>query len=299
MNYNMLVKNMPICYDLHSHSYYSDGDLSPSDLVLRAAAKGVDVLALTDHDTTDGIAEAMIAASKSGIILIPGIEISVTWQNTLLHIVGLRIDPDNKMLQAGLEGVQKTRQERAEKIAQRFKKIGLPDAYQAVLEYAGGDIISRNHFARYLIEKGFAKDHKSAFKRYLLKGKPCYVAADWAELKDAIDWIRAAGGQAVIAHPARYQLSNAKLKALFENFSLLGGEVIEVVSSAHSPTEVTKVARLANECGLLASSGSDFHSPKAVWAELGKIRALPEGSSPVWKNWNLPSTQNQTSYCSG
>jgi len=286
---------MPICYDLHSHSYYSDGDLSPNDLIQRAAEKGVDVLALTDHDTTDGIDEALAAAFKAGIILVPGVEISVTWQNKLLHIVGLGIDPANKTLQVGLENVQKTRQERAEKIAQRFEKIDLPNAYQAVQGYAGGKIISRNHFARYLIEKGLAKDHKSAFKRYLLKGKSCYVPADWAGLEDAISWIRAAGGQAVIAHPARYQMSNTLLKALFEDFSLLGGEAIEVASSAHSPGEVIKMAQLANDCGLFASSGSDFHSPKAVWAELGKIRALPEGSTPIWQNWNLQPPGNLAS----
>jgi 3',5'-nucleoside bisphosphate phosphatase len=285
MKYIMNYMNMALCYDLHSHSLYSDGVLSPAELLQRAAAQGVDVLALTDHDVTAGIAEAAAAAESVGIHLIPGVEISVTWNKRLLHILGLGIDPSDHSLVQGLSSLRKQRDWRAIEIGKRFEKIGINGVYDGAKEFASGDVISRTHFARYLVEHHYARDLQDAFKRYLKQGKRCYVPCQWATLEDAVNWIRGANGQAVIAHPARYDLGNTLLTNLIGEFREIGGVGIEVVTSSHNHKDCQTMARHAKKFNMLASAGSDFHTPDSSWVELGKLPALPEGCEPIWQSW--------------
>jgi predicted metal-dependent phosphoesterase TrpH len=270
----------PLQIDLHSHSTASDGELTPSQLVQRASERGVHTLALTDHDTTDGIAEARAAAGA--LRLIPGIEISVSWHSHVIHIVGLTIDPDNPNLQQGLVQLNAQRQQRACKIARELEKLGLKNAYEGAKKFAGGQLIGRTHFAHLLVEQGLAKDIRGVFKRYLIRGKPGYVAAQWAHLEDALNWIKSAGGIAVVAHPARYKLTRTKLKQLLSEFKELGGIALEVVSGSHSRSDVISMAQLARQFEFYSSAGSDYHGPQHVWIELGRLPALPDGCEPVW-----------------
>ena len=274
-------------YDLHSHSTASDGTLPPSDLVLRAARAGVEVLALTDHDTTAGIDEARAAARGCGLTLISGVEVSVTWNRQTVHVVGLNVDPDNAVLQQGLCGLREFREWRAREIADRLDKAGIPGAYEGASAYAEGRLISRTHFARFLVHSGAAADERKVFKHFLVSGKPGHVPGDWASLEEAVAWIRAAGGQAVIAHPARYKMTRSKLLRLFKEFIACGGEAIEVVSGSHSRDDYYTMAKHARDLGLMASAGSDFHSPDNPWIEFGRLPPLPEGCRPVWTHWNL------------
>jgi predicted metal-dependent phosphoesterase TrpH len=274
-------------YDLHNHSTASDGTLSPTELVERAAAAGVRVLALTDHDTTEGIAEARRAAARLDIGLIPGVEISVTWQAQTIHILGLNVEIDNPRLQQGLAGLRAFRSRRAQRIAEALEQAGIPDTYAAARELADGGLISRTHFARHLVERGLAEDERQVFKRFLVKGKPGHVAGQWAELADALDWIHQAGGQAVIAHPARYRMTRSKLRRLLREFVALNGAGIEVVSGSHSRDDYYVMAKHAQDFGLYASAGSDFHSPDYPWITLGKLPRLPDGCRPIWQDWPL------------
>ncbi|MEJ2608935.1 MAG: PHP domain-containing protein [Candidatus Thiodiazotropha sp.] len=283
---------MPNIYDLHSHSTASDGTLPPRDLILRAAQAGVEVLALTDHDTLAGIEEARQTAQALGMILIPGVELSVTWNRQTVHIVGLNVDPNNTMLQEGLSRLQVFREWRAKEMARRLDKAGIPGAYEGALAFAEGRLVSRTHFARFLVQKRVLADERKVFKHYLVSGKPGYVPGDWATLEEALNWIHEAGGEAVIAHPARYKLSRSKLRRLFKDFVGFGGEAIEVVSGSHSRDDSFVMAKHAREFGLMASAGSDFHSPDNPWIELGCLPAFPDGCRPIWANWNLPCTTN-------
>ena len=275
-------------YDLHSHSTASDGTLPPRDLVLRAAKAGVEVLALTDHDTTAGVDEARAAAQGCGLTLISGVEVSVTWNRQTVHVVGLNVDPDNAVLQQGLCGLREFREWRAGEIANRLDKAGIPGAYEGASAYAEGSLISRTHFARFLVQSGAAADERKVFKHFLVSGKPGHVPGDWATLEEAVGWIRAAGGEAVIAHPARYKMTRSKLRRLFKEFIEYGGEAIEVVSGSHSRDDYYTMAKHARDLGLMASAGSDFHSPDNPWIEFGRLPPLPEGCRPIWANWNLP-----------
>lgn len=275
------------CYDLHSHSWVSDGTLSPAALVQRAAAAGVDVLALTDHDDTAGSAEARRAADAAGLTLLPGVEISVTWQGMTVHIVGLNIDPEAPELLAGLARLREFRDWRAREIGLRLAERGLAGAYEGAAALSRGRIISRTHFAHYLVSCGCGKDVREVFKHYLRRNKPGHVAGQWAALDEAVGWIRAAGGVAVVAHPARYELTATKLRRLLGEFSECGGEAMEVVSGSHTPADVQTMARHARTLGLLASSGSDFHGPENPWVELGRLPPLPDGLIPVWQRWEL------------
>jgi len=275
-------------YDLHSHSTASDGTLPPAELVRLADEAGVEVLALTDHDTTDGFAEASRAAAEREIILVPGVEISVTWNAQTVHIVGLGVDPGCEALQSGLQGLRGFRDWRAEEIGRRLEKSGVPDAYQGALAHSNGVLVSRTHFARLLVERGIVEDERKVFKHYLVKGKPGYVPGEWAELEAAIGWIHAAGGQAVVAHPARYKMTRSKRLRLFGEFRELGGEALEVVSGSHSRDDCVVMAKHAGDLGLLASAGSDFHSPENPWIALGRLPMLPAGCRPVWNGWSLP-----------
>jgi predicted metal-dependent phosphoesterase TrpH len=273
-------------YDLHSHSTASDGTLSPRDLVARAAKAGVRFLALTDHDTTAGAGEAQSAAVSYGLSLIPGVEISVTWNKQTVHIVGLNIDTDNRILQQGLSEMRAFRDWRAKEIAERLEKAGISGAYEGALYHANGAaLVSRTHFARYLVQQGVVSDERKVFKHYLVKGKPGFVPGQWAELDRALGWIHAAGGVAVVAHPARYTMTRSKLRRLLGEFVELGGEAIEVVSGSHSRDDYYAMAKHARDFGLQASAGSDFHSPDNPWIELGKLPSLPDSCRPVWSDW--------------
>jgi hypothetical protein len=273
-------------YDLHTHSTASDGELSPSALVERASQQGVTHLALTDHDGTEGIAEAKHKAQAAGIQLIPGVEISVSWHGATVHIVGLNLDIENTVLQKGLSDLRQYRQTRAEKIATKLEKAGYPGALQGASEYASKTMLGRVHFARFLIDRGHAKDMKDVFKRFLVRNKPGYVSGEWATLAEAVEWINAAGGQAVIAHPARYKMTATKRRKLLKEFKALGGVGLEVSSGNQHPDEVRTMAKLAQEFELLASCGSDFHSPDNAWTELGKMTSMPPFVTPIWEHWH-------------
>ncbi len=272
-------------HDLHAHSYYSDGTLAPAALVARAHVAGVNVLALTDHDCTDGLGEAIAAAHAVGMQLIPGVEISVTWNEMTVHIVGLGIRPEDESLQRGLAGLVERRRERAQEIARRLDKRRIHDAYDGAARLAGGAILGRTHFARFLVQQGYVSTIGQAFKQYLLRGGAAYAPVRWSTLEEAVTWINGAGGRAVVAHPTRYKLSNGKLRRLLMDFKTCGGAAIEVVCGGQAPSANEHSAALASEFGLLASVGSDYHGPETTWLEPGRLAPLPQGCVPVWHDW--------------
>jgi predicted metal-dependent phosphoesterase TrpH len=273
-------------FDLHCHSTASDGLLKPADLIGRAAANGVTALAITDHDDVAGLAEARVEAEARGVDFINGVEISVSWEGVTIHVVGLQIDPSNAELSKGLEAVRSSRTRRAEKMAEALDQAGIRDSLAGAMAYVeNANIISRTHFARFLVETGRAPDVKSVFQRYLVRGKPGYVAHQWAELGAAVGWIRASGGIAVIAHPGRYRLGGAEMRRLLAEFKDCGGAGVEVVTGSHKPEQYSEFARLAREFGLLASRGSDFHGDGESRADLGALPPLPQDLKPVWHDW--------------
>jgi len=272
--------------DLHCHSTASDGLLAPKEVVARAAANGVDILSLTDHDDTSGLAEARAEAESRGLRFIDGVEVSVTWRGTTVHIVGLRIDSQSEALRGGLETIRHGRAGRAERIAEGLAAAGVPDSLAGARRYAENpDLISRAHFARYLVEAGRAEDVKSVFQRFLVKDRPGYVPHEWASLDKAVTWIGASGGLAVVAHPGRYKLTKAEMRELLGEFKDCGGSGIEVVTGSHSPDQYFEFARSAREFGLLASRGSDYHGKGESRADLGRLPALPDDLKPVWHDW--------------
>ncbi len=273
--------------DLHCHSTVSDGLLDPAAVVARAVANGVDLLALTDHDEIGGLDAAGVAAEAAGLRFVNGVEISVSWgDDQTVHIVGLHFDHRHPELAAGLERVRGGRDARAGRMAVELAKVGIDGAYEGALKYVGNPaLISRAHFARYIVERGFAPDVKTVFDHWLAKGKPGYVSHPWAELSEALGWIGAAGGVAVIAHPCRYRLSSVERRALYAAFKDLGGAGIEVVSGSHNEDEVREIAAVAREFGFLASRASDFHGPGESWTDLGRMAPLPPDLKPVWANW--------------
>lgn len=272
--------------DLHCHSNVSDGMLLPADLVARAAGQGVTVLALTDHDDVAGLVEARSAAIELGLQLVNGVEVSVSWGTHTLHIVGLNIDPEHPDLVAGLASIRAGRSERAVRMADQLTKAGITGSLAGAYAHAGNpNLIGRLHFARYLVAQGLVKDVRTVFKKYLVKGKPGYVSHQWADLADAISWIRASGGQAVLAHPGRYQMGSGKMHELLEAFKAAGGEGIEVVTGSHTPEQYPHFANLAQKFGLLSSRGSDFHAPGEGYRDIGRLPPLPEMCTPIWHNW--------------
>ncbi len=275
---------MAIKYDLHSHSTASDGTLSPALLVEQASTAGIDVLALTDHDTLNGIAEARRAASRLDIRLLAGVEISVTWKKATVHILGLGVEPDNADLKAGLDGLSGFREWRATEIARRLEKHDFSEPLAGAKKHCKGAILSRTHFAHYITDTGRARSIKEVFKKFLVPGKPGYVRGDWASLEDAVSWILAANGLAVIAHPARYRFTRTKLQQLILDFKRAGGVGLEVVSGSHSADESRHMAVVAREHELMASCGSDFHGPEKPWVQLGRLRPLPLNCHPVWEH---------------
>jgi predicted metal-dependent phosphoesterase TrpH len=273
-------------YDLHCHSTWSDGLLAPEALVARAAANGVDVLALTDHDELGGLEAAAAAAARHGIALVYGAEVSVSWQHRTIHVVGLGVDPANAELAAGLQAVRAGRGARARRIAEALGEAGIRGAYEGALRYVTHpQLVTRTHFARYLVEAGYVNEVKDVFKRYLVPGRPGYVQHAWAPLGDAIGWIHAAGGQAVLAHAGRYKLTSTGLRGLLHDFRAAGGDAIEVLSPSHTAAQQAELATLARVYDLLASAGSDFHGPGESALDIGALGPLPAGTTPVWASW--------------
>ena len=269
--------------DLHCHSDVSDGTLTPETLAARAKANGVELWALTDHDEVGGQRRAIAAAAALGLPYLTGTEISVTFIDVTVHIVGLGFDPDDAGLRAGLAATRGGRTQRAHEMAAGLAKLGIKNAYEGALKFVGNpDLISRTHFARFLVESGVCRDTQDVFRKYLVEGKPGYVPHRWATLRDAVGWIVQAGGLAVIAHPARYHFSATEEYALITEFKGHGGQGIEVVTGSHSSAEASRYAAVAAEFDLLASRGSDFHSPTESHADLGSLPALPAQLRPVW-----------------
>lgn len=273
--------------DLHCHSNVSDGVLPPAAVVQRAAARGCQMLALTDHDEVSGLAPAAAAAAELGLKFINGVEISVTWRRRTLHIVGLGIDPAHPQLTAGLQGIRAGRSERAMRIGEQLAAAGIAGAYEGARRHASNpDIISRTHFARFLVETGVCRDTRAVFKRFLVRGKPGYVSHEWAPLDEALAWIHAAGGVAVLAHPGRYEIGRGLMLELLQEFRALGGEALEVVTSNHDAEQVRRFAQACQEFDLQASCGSDFHAPGETWCEPGVLPDLPYNCRPVWERFN-------------
>lgn len=270
--------------DLHCHSVVSDGTLQPEVLAARAAANGVELWALTDHDEIGGQHRAAAAAREHGMRYLTGTEISVTFAGETVHIVGLGFDPDDPQMRRGLEETRGGREARAREIAAGLAQVGIQDAYEGALRYVGNpELISRTHFARHLVESGICKDTSEVFRRFLTEGKPGYVPHRWASLKHAVEWITDAGGMAVIAHPARYKFTANEEFALFSEFKAHGGRAVEVVTGSHTAAEYVKYGEMAREFGLAASRGSDFHSPDESHTDLGKLPYLPGELTPVWE----------------
>jgi len=274
--------------DLHSHSNISDGALRPEAVAARAKANGVDVWALTDHDEISGLARARAAASDLGLQYVAGVEISITWAGQTVHIVGLRIDETDETLVKGLASTRAGRERRAREMGEKLAAAGIPDAFEGALKFVGNpDLISRTHFARYILELGVCKDISEVFRNYLTHGKPGYVPHRWATLKEAVTWIRGAGGIAVVAHPGRYKFSDLELDTLFREFKQFGGVGVEVVTGSHTVEEYGQFAKVAKNYGLLASRGSDFHAPGESNIDLGRLPPLPANLMPVWHDWRF------------
>ncbi|KAA0091031.1 3',5'-nucleoside bisphosphate phosphatase [Trinickia soli] len=272
--------------DLHCHSNVSDGLLPPREVARRAQAGGVMLWALTDHDEVAGQAEARSEAEALGMRYVCGVEISVTWASRTVHIVGLDIDPSCSVLTAGLYATRNGRAARAQAMSDALAEFGIEDAYAGALRYVSNpDLISRTHFARFLVEKGYAASTSDVFERYLGEGKPGYVPHRWATLENAVAWIQAAGGVAVIAHPGRYKFTPLEFDTLFGQFLDLGGKAIEVVTGSHAPDQFREYAEVARRFGFEASRGSDFHAPGEGRTELGMLPPLPSDLTPVWQRW--------------
>jgi hypothetical protein len=276
-----------VIFDLHCHSNVSDGALPPAEVARRAARSGVQVWALTDHDQLGGLAEAREAARAEGMHFVDGVEISVTWRGSTVHVVGLRIDPANEMLAGGLVRVRSGRIERAKRMARELDEAGIDGTFEGALRHAENPaMVSRTHFARFLAEISAVEDLKDAFRKYLVPGKPGYVPHQWAALADAVRWICGAGGQAVLAHPGRYGLSAAAMDALLAEFRTAGGAAIEVVTGSHSPEQYRHFGAIAAQQQFAASRGSDFHGLREG-AEFGALPPLDPALRPVWRDWTL------------
>lgn len=272
--------------DLHCHSNVSDGVLAPAAVAAYARNGGVDVWALTDHDEVGGVGRARTAALALGMRFVAGVEISVTWANQTVHLVGLQVDENNPQLLTGLAQTRSGRDARGREIATQLAAAGIPDAYEGALKFVGNpDLLSRTHFARYLVESGKCSSTSDVFRRFLTEGKPGYVPHRWASLPEAMDWIHAAGGTAVIAHPGRYKFNQTAEDALFDEFRQLGGTAIEVVTGSHTPDQYAEYAEVARRYGFLASRGTDFHAPGESRVEFDALPPLPSGLTPVWHDW--------------
>jgi 3',5'-nucleoside bisphosphate phosphatase len=273
--------------DLHCHSTISDGVLAPAAVAARAKLNGVELWALTDHDEVDGIPQARAAAAQVGMDYVAGVEISVTWAGQTVHIVGLQIDDTNPGLVQGLAATRGGRELRAREMADQLAAVGIPHAFEGALKHVGNpDLISRTHFARFLVETGVCSDVHEVFRNYLTEGKPGFVPHRWATLENAMRWIHGAGGVAVVAHPGRYSFSELAFNAFLDEFKQLGGKAIEVVTGSHTVDQYQQYAKVAKYFGFLASRGSDFHGPSESRIDLGVLPPLPAGLTPVWHDWS-------------
>jgi len=269
--------------DLHNHSYYSDGVFSPTEVVRLADEADCDLFALTDHDTTDGLAEAQQMADELSVNLVSGVEISALWRNMTIHIVGLGIDINNDILQKGLNYNQKLREERAEKIALGLRRAGITDALEKTQNLSKTDMLTRTHFAQMLIREGYCKDMKSVFRRYLTGKKPGGVRVEWKNIDEVVGWIHAAGGQAVLAHPFRYKMTQTKIKNMLIDFKEILGDGVEVVTATSTDEEITLSNQWAKEYELLSSCGSDYHGWPNQRIQIGSLRDLPNLDNAIWR----------------
>ena len=281
-----IIFEKKVIVDLHSHTTASDGILTPSELVKRAVDNQINMLAITDHDTIKGLLEAKATIERNNlpVKLIYGVEVSTMWKNNEIHIVGLNIDIQNSHLLELLTAQEQSRIDRAISISEKLAKVSIDNAYEQAQQFSKGDIVSRAHFARFLVANNYVKDIKRAFKKYLGKSGYAYVPAKWCSIADAVNAIHAAGGQAVLAHPTRYDLTLTKLKLLISEFKSYGGDGIEVSQSRQTQDDLQRLAKLANEFELLASQGSDFHD-LLNYLDLGKTTPLPGSVTPIWHNW--------------
>jgi hypothetical protein len=271
--------------DLHAHSTASDGELTPAELVEMAMQNGVETLALTDHDTVAGLADAQAAAIQHKMTLINGIELSTRWDNKTIHIIGLNIDDKSKTMLDATIHLNQLREERAIKIGEKLEKVGIRNAYKESMALAGKGTVTRQHFAQFLVNNDHAKSYAEVFKRFLVNNKPGYVSVAWPGLAETINNIKVAGGIAVIAHPLRYKLTATKLRKLISEFKNSGGKGIEVVTGNNNKDEITTVTNYAKRYDIAASLGSDYHNSKTPWAQLGKLTTIPQGLTPVWELW--------------
>ena len=279
LDYNVLIMKV----DLHNHSYYSDGVFSPSEVVKLADEANCDLFALTDHDTTDGLNEARQTADKLSVDLVSGVEISAFWRNMTIHIIGLDIDINNDILQAGLVHNQQLRKERAEKIALGLWRAGIKDALEKTQALSKTDMLTRTHFAQMLIGEGYCKDMKSVFRRYLTGKKPGGIRVEWKNIDEVVGWIHAAGGQAVLAHPFRYRMTNTKVKNMFLNFKEVFGDGVEVVTATSTDEEISLSNQWAEEYKLSSSCGSDYHGWKNQRIQIGSLKDLPNLDNAIWR----------------
>lgn len=285
---------MPVI-DLHSHSQCSDGSLSPADLVALAVRAGVKALALTDHDSVDGIREAQTAAEGTGLTLIAGVELSAIWGVHNIHVVGLQVDIEHPILKAGLAQQAGARAERGRQMGAKLEALGLEGAYEGALALASSpDGLSRTHMAQWLFDAGHVSTIQQAFDKYLGPRKPAAVPMPWASLADVVAWIKAAGGVAVVAHPGRYDMSRTKMRQLLADFKAVGGDGMEVATATEKPDMVAYLGRLSQQLELLASQGSDYHGKPAPWIALGRFPTLPAGCVPIWTAWGWPATNTES-----
>ena len=285
---NLAAPSSVLNVDLHCHSNVSDGKLAPADLAARAKANGVDVWALTDHDEVGGIAAARAAAKSLDLSFIAGVEISITWAGETVHIVGVQIDETNQALINGLHSTRNGREARAHEMARQLAAVGIPNAYDGALKFAGNpELIGRTHFARYIIDLGVCPTIAAVFSNYLIEGKPGFVPHRWATLAQAVCWIQGAGGTAIIAHPGRYRFNDLQRNALLDEFIALGGNAIEVVTGSHTVDDYAVWANIAKKFGLRGSRGSDFHAPGESRVDLGALPPLPAFVTPVWAEWAI------------
>ena len=280
------MNGAPLNIDLHTHSNCSDGSLSPAALIARAAQAGVEVLALTDHDTVAGLEEAERAAREHRLHLVPGVEISVCWLTLDIHVLGLWIDPCESALHSMLEHQGDLRRARMAKICARLAKLRLPGAKLLAAVQAHAALPTRAHLAQALIAGGHVPNADAAFRNYLGRGKPAHVAPEWPALDQVVSCIRAAGGVAALAHPLRYAISAGARRRLISDFVAAGGGALEVVTGG-SIQHVDSCAALARNHGLMGSVGSDFHNPQAAWNPLGRSLKLPDCIAPVWRSFGL------------
>ncbi len=271
--------------DFHIHSCHSDGVLTVGEIIDLASGRGLEALSITDHDTLDAYSEVS-SLSLNGLKLVPGCEFSSVWRGRTIHIVGLNLNVASGVMQEAMRAQKVAREQRSVLIAQKLENRGIPDALEGARQFANGAVLGRPHFASYLVDQGFVKDSRQAFKKFLGDGKPGDVKTQWRSMEEVVSWIEQAQGVAVLAHPLKYSMTRTRLSELAEDFTAAGGRAVEVISGKQTPAQTRELAQLAGQFGLLSSAGSDFHRPGQDWADLGVVQPLPEDCDPVWSLWS-------------